>query len=98
MVHLRGVFADLERQPIRERTMEGLRRRVEAGGWPGDPPPYGYQVVDNPDGGGRRLEVQPDEAAVVRLAYTLIVEEGYTTGETAEELNRLGSTPRRSPE
>ena len=65
MVHLRGVFAELERQLIRERTMEGLRRRVEAGGWPGGPPPYGYQVVDNPDG-GRRLEVQPDEAAVIR--------------------------------
>jgi DNA invertase Pin-like site-specific DNA recombinase len=98
MVHLRGVFAELERQLIRERTMEGLRRRVEAGGWPGGPPPYGFQVVDNPDGGGRRLEAQPDEAAVIRLVYTLIVEEGDTTGETADELNRLGSRPRRSPE
>jgi DNA invertase Pin-like site-specific DNA recombinase len=98
MVHLRGVFAELERQLIRERTTEGLRRRVESGGWPGGPPPYGYKIVDHPHGAGRVLTVEEDEAAVIRLAYKLIAEDGYTTGEAAAELRRLGTRPRRSPE
>lgn len=98
MVHLRGVFAELERQLIRERTAEGQLRRVQAGCWPGGPPPYGYRVVDNPHGSGRILELHPDEAMVVRLAYKLLVDDAFTTGEAAEELRRLGTTPRRAPD
>jgi DNA invertase Pin-like site-specific DNA recombinase len=98
MVHLRGVFAELERQLIRERTTEGQRRRVESGGWPGGPPPYGYKIVENPSGAGSVLAVDEEEAAVIRLAYKLIAEDGWTTGEVALELRRLGTHPRRSPE
>lgn len=71
MVQLRGVFAELERQLIRERTSEGQRRRVEAGGWPGGPPPYGYQSVPAPHLPGHVLVVHDDEAAVIRLACTM---------------------------
>jgi site-specific DNA recombinase len=67
MVQLRGVFAELERQLIRERTSEGQRRRVESGGWPGGPPPYGYKAVASPTSQGKALVVNRDEAAVVRL-------------------------------
>ncbi len=91
MVQLRGVFAELERQLIRERTSEGQRSRVAAGGWPGGPAPYGYKAVDNPRGAGRVLVIDEAEAAVVRLAYKLIAREGYTTGQAAAELQRLGT-------
>jgi DNA invertase Pin-like site-specific DNA recombinase len=94
MVQLRGVFAELERQLIRERTSEGQRSRVAAGGWPGGPAPYGYKAVDNPLGPGRVLVVDEAEAAVVRLAYKLIARDGYTTGQAATELQRLGTRPR----
>lgn len=97
MVHLRGVFAELERQLIRERTTEGQLRRVQAGGWPGGPAPYGYRLIANPSAGGTILAVDPDEAAVIRLAYKLIAEDGFSTGEAAEELRRLGAKPRRAP-
>jgi DNA invertase Pin-like site-specific DNA recombinase len=96
MVHLRGVFAELERQLIRERTTEGLFRRVSDGGWPGGPPPYGYKIIDNPGRPGKVLALDEDEAAIVRLAYSLLVIEGATTGEVATELNRLGTQPRRA--
>jgi hypothetical protein len=98
MVQLRGVFAELERQLIRERTSEGQRRRVESGGWPGGPPPYGYRSVPSPAFHGKVLIVNEDEAAVVRLCYRLLVEEGMSTGEVASELNRLGTRPRSARE
>jgi DNA invertase Pin-like site-specific DNA recombinase len=98
MVQLRGVFAELERQLIRERTMDGQRCRVAAGGWPGGPGPYGYRAIDNTSGPGRVLAIDESEAAVVRLAYKLIAQDALTTGEAAAELDRLGTRPRRSPQ
>lgn len=97
-VHMRGVFAELERGLIRERITEGLRARAMSGGWPGGPAPYGYSIVANPAGTGKVLVVSDEEAAVVRLAYRLLVDEGATTGEAALELRRFGSRPRRSQE
>ena len=98
MVHLRGVFAELERQLIRERTVEGKLRRIAEGCWMGGEPPYGYRAVQKPDGPGKVLEIDPEEAAVVRLAYNMIVHDGCSTGEVALELRRLGGRPRRSAE
>jgi DNA invertase Pin-like site-specific DNA recombinase len=98
MVQLRGVFAELERQLIRERTSEGQRRRVESGGWPGGPPPYGYKTVTSPTSQGKALVVDQDEAAIVRLCYQMLVEDGMTTGEVAAALNRLGTRPRSARE
>ena len=97
-VHMRGVFAELERGLIRERITEGLKARVSAGGWPGGPPPYGYAIAANPSGNGKVLMIDDEEAAVIRLAFRLIVEEGATTGEAATELRRFGSKPRRATE
>lgn len=94
MIHLRGVFAELERQLIRERTTEGLIRRVHEGGWPGGPPPYGYRIIDNPTSSGKILAINEDEAAIIKLAHRMITCDGYSTGEVAQELNRLGTQPR----
>lgn len=96
MVQLRGVFAELERQLIRERMMEGMLRRATAGGWLGGPPPYGYRSVDNPQGQGKVLAINEEEAAVIRLAYELIAVQGATTSEAARELDQLGTRPRRA--
>lgn len=88
---LAGV-ADFEREVIVERMMAGQRRAVAAGRWPGTPP-YGYRK--NAQG-----LIEPDEtpasdaglspAAVVRLAYRLVGERGYTTVDLAQYLNALG--------
>ena len=89
MVQLRGVFAELERQLIRERTSEGQRSRVAAGGWPGGPAPYGYKAVDNPLGAGRVLVVDEAEAAVVRL--------GLQTHRSGGMHDRRGRGPAATP-
>ncbi len=64
-------FAAFERDSIVERTSMGKDRRAKNGGWPGGPTPYGYRV-----GKDGRLEINEDEAEVVRLLYRLYVHEG----------------------
>ena len=44
---LLGAFAEFERERITERMMEGHRRIIEAGGWTGGPPPFGYRAVSS---------------------------------------------------
>jgi site-specific DNA recombinase len=56
-----GVFAELERENIRERAKLGIRKRVESGLLHGRPAPIGYRNT------ARGVwEIVPEEAAVVR--------------------------------
>lgn len=62
--NIEGVFAEYEREKIRERTMRGKvsaakNGRIRHGG----KPPYGYRYVD-----GMAI-IQPDEADLVRQMY-----------------------------
>ena len=83
---LRGVIAEEERRKIRERTSRGLRAVAAAGHWPGGPPPYGYRVRPLPKGRGR-LEIDPDEAAVLTAMINALVDDQLTTLEIAAVLN-----------
>lgn len=56
-----GVFAELERENIRERSKMGIRKRVESGFIHGRPAPIGYRNT-----GKGVWEIVPEEAAVVR--------------------------------
>lgn len=86
---LAGV-AELERETILERTRAGLRKTAEAGFFPGGAPPFGFRVEDH------RLVIDDEEAVTLRLATSLIIEQGCTTGEAAARLNALGHLPRRA--
>lgn len=81
--------AEAEWNLVRDRTQSGRQRKALTGGWPGGPPPWGYAI----EGLGRRrsvLVIDDDEAAVVRKAVSLVVDEGKNISATARELNRLG--------
>ncbi|WP_328536425.1 recombinase family protein [Streptomyces sp. NBC_00344] len=81
-------FAQMERELIQGRI---LRSRVElrrAGRWLGGAAPYGFRIV--PDGaGGKRLEVEPDTAEVLREVVRR-VSAGVTLSSEADRLNRTG--------
>ncbi len=64
-----AAFAEFERTRIAERITEGKKAKLEKGGHTGGEAPYGYRIV----GRGResRLEVNPDEQAMIRLAKDL---------------------------
>jgi len=59
-----GVFAELERENIRERSALGIRKRVEQGFVHGRPTMLGYRFVEK-----GKLEVDPASAAVVRWIF-----------------------------
>lgn len=87
--------AEFERDMILERTTAGLRSKAASGRWPGGPAPYGFELLDKGTGSAR-LGINEDEAAVLRRAVELIVDEGHTTWSTARVLNQLGLPPRKS--
>jgi site-specific DNA recombinase len=57
-------------------------------GYLGGPPPYGYQLADDPVR-GKRLVPDPVKAEHVRLIFRMI-DEGHTLGSVREELYRRG--------
>lgn len=96
MVGMLGVFAQMERNLIRERTRSGVNAKVRAGGWGGGQnAPYGYSVVGT--GRDAHLEVNEQEAATVREAVAMVMDQGLGTLEAAKRLNALGMTPRTAP-
>lgn len=74
---------------ILTRTQSGRQLKAVGGGWPGGPAPYGYRISGK-GVFGSTLEIDPTEAAVVRLLADLVIEGGRTLTDLAEELNRRG--------
>lgn len=81
-------FSEMEWNRIRQRTMDGRNKKIEYGGWPAGPAPYGYKI----EGKGQKgsfLVIDEDEARVILKATELIVDEKQCFQEAAQELNRL---------
>ena len=91
MLQLLGVFAEFERERIRERSRDGVRRRVEDGGFVCSTPPYGYRTI--PDTSGRRgvvLAIDPPQARCIREIYRLLIQERTPLTQVVELLNNAG--------
>ena len=63
---IRAEIARAERERIKDRAKSRVDRVRSAGRWPGGQTPYGYRVVDAPDGAGKTLAPDPTEAALLR--------------------------------
>ncbi len=96
MTGMLGVFAQMERDLIRERTRSGVNAKVRAGGWGGGhAAPFGYRVMG--EGRTAHLEVDEREATVVRQAVALVLDHRLSTLDAAKRLNALGLHPRSAP-
>ena len=84
-LQLMGAVAELERGILTERTVQGRRRKHAQGKWAGGKPPFGYCR-----GGEGYLEIDPDEAEVVRTIYTLYTSERFGMLRLQRELLRRG--------
>ena len=91
-------FAQLDRDTLVQKMALGARHKVRSEqSWTTSRTPFGYQhtsvVIDNSgkrkilDG---RLIHDLGQVEIIRLAYTMLVEEAATTGEVAQRLNALG--------
>jgi hypothetical protein len=91
MLQLLGVFAEFERERIRERSHEGARHRVTDGGFVTSIPPFGYRPVPDPHTGrGVVLDIDPAQAACIRAMYRLLVVERVPVTRAAQALNDAG--------
>jgi site-specific DNA recombinase len=67
MLQLLGVFAEFERERLRERCQDGHHRRALEGGFVGTTAPFGYRAVPDPAGAaGFVLGIDPAQAACIR--------------------------------
>jgi DNA invertase Pin-like site-specific DNA recombinase len=88
MRNLRFAIAEDERDRIRDRTMAGRIARAREGQWVGGPPPFGFRIED------KHLVENEEEAATIRLAASLLIDEGHSTNEASSTLNALSHLPR----
>ena len=92
MAYLASIFAKMESAATSVRVSgahEYLRRNLR---WGGGRPPYGYQVIDNPDGKGKVLVIDPERAEVVREAVRRVIG-GESVTSVAADFNERGILP-----
>ncbi|WP_327169075.1 recombinase family protein [Streptomyces subrutilus] len=94
---LQAEVARSERERMRDRTRSSVRRLRRKGRWPGGTPPFGYQAVDNPDGPGKSLAVEPTEAKAIQEAANRVLA-GDPLTLVCRALNHQGVKPRRARE
>ncbi len=86
ILQIEGAVAGKERQEILKRTQDGLVRAIRAGKYSGGIIAYGYRL--NPV--TKQLEIDEEEAAVVRLIFEWTTDERISTLKIAERLNAMG--------
>jgi len=85
------------REQIRRNTHRGILAVAEAGYWPVGTAPFGWRIVPAPDNPKRKIVVEHEaEAATIRKAIELVVDERLSCWEAAQRLNALGYRPRNS--
>jgi site-specific DNA recombinase len=98
MVNILGSFAEFERELILDRTRRGRRYKVEVRKkFLGSIAPYGFRYIPkdaSADSQGR-LEIEPNEADVVREMYRWVAEEGLSGRKVVKRLNQLKIQPRK---
>lgn len=99
MLGVLASVAEFEWESILERSVAGVDRKLDGGGWMGGRVPYGYKVEGTRPNSHLVIDDDPLElpglppttaADVIRLIYRLYTEEGQTTVTLAERLNTMG--------
>lgn len=88
MIGILAVFAQLEREQIKERMEMGKDARAKEGLWSGGQfMPYGYDYIDH------KLTINEYEAMQLKLMYQYMID-GISCYKIAEKLNEKGFYPR----
>jgi site-specific DNA recombinase len=89
MLNMLGSFAEFERASISERIKLAHRKILHEGKWRGGPPPFGYRA-----GNAGTLEINGDEAPIIRRIFELSAGMNIGTPAIAGELNKSGCITR----
>ncbi len=83
-----------EYKTIKRRMQAGRLASVKEGNYISTTAPYGYRKV-NPEPKVHTLAIIPEEAEIIRLIYNMYLE-GHGTKYIADELNKIGISPKKS--
>lgn len=97
LLNVQGVIAEYERAKFVERTRRGRLHKAREGHILGNTPPYGYSCIKKAlaADGQPRYEVNADEAKIVELIFSLLVDSRSTLYKIVTELNRMGLKARK---
>ena len=101
MINILGSFAEFERELIADRTRRGRRYKVEVRQqFIGALPPYGFRYIPKDPSTDKegRLELVPEETAVVRHIYEWINTEGISARKVVQRLNAMKIPTRKGSE
>lgn len=87
-VQIAGIFAQLERETIRERVIASRAALRASGRWGGEAVHYGYKATPA-DGGGYRLELDAEAADELRAMYDAVLA-GWSVAQITRDLNARG--------
>jgi DNA invertase Pin-like site-specific DNA recombinase len=77
------------------KMAQGLKATVRAGFWPGGPAPFGWRLAPDPGGSTHKvLEIDEQEAATLRRAVELVVDDGLTVYRACVRLKAEGRLAR----
>ena len=86
---LMSLVAQFDQDLRRAKMMTGLQAAAQRGYWTGGPAPVGYRIVTTEDGHST-LEINEEEAAMLRTAIDMIIDEGLTTYQVCKRFAALG--------
>jgi site-specific DNA recombinase len=86
LLRIQGAIAEYERAVLAERFRRGKLQKARAGEWVGGQGSYGYRYVPRRDGVPGHLEIDEDEAAVVRMLYRWLIDERMTVRQIIKRL------------
>lgn len=94
---VRGIFAEYEREKIKERTRRGRLHRAKTGLLVGHEAPFGYRYV-RPDRNKeyRYFEIVEEDAEVVRMIFSWVGDEGCSLMEVRRRLHEKGKKAQKS--
>ena len=84
LISVLAAVSEIERDNILVQTMAGREQKAREGKWNGGFAPYGYQLVDG------KLEIDEEEAEVVRIIFDKFVTTKMGANSIANYLNDLG--------
>lgn len=84
MIAILGAMAEIERDNILAQTMAGRKEKARQGLSNGGLAPYGYKSV------GGKLEIEDDEAEIIRMIFERYIKTSYGPDGVANWLNSMG--------
>ena len=86
---MKFMFSRYEHKVIKKRLVAGRNASASEGKWVGSKAPFGYKSIKLKGEKGYTLEINPEEARIVKLIFNLYTEENMGSRTIAWHLNKL---------